>query len=95
MPFNTSMLQLFYIKLIVLTTLENLFLTNIYIYMFYSSSLLGNEVLQTNVSAPPFTLILNIIIIRRRKKIATNIYQFKDLPVLLKCPGSLSLAKLL
>lgn len=52
------MLQLFYINLIVLTTLESLFLTNIYIYMFYSSSLLGNEVLKKNVWALPFTLIL-------------------------------------
>lgn len=83
------MLQLFYINLIVLTTLESLFLTNIYIYMFYSSSLLGNEVLKKNVWALPFTLIL------KKKKITTNIYLFKDLPVLLKSPGSLRLAKLM
>jgi len=88
MPFNTSMLQLFYINLIVLTTLEGLFLANIYIYMFYSSSLLGNEVLKKNVSALPLTLILNT------KKMTTNTYLFKDLTVLLKSPGNLSLPKL-
>lgn len=45
-PFYTSALQLFYIKLTVLTAFESLFLTKIYIYMFYSSSLLDNEVLK-------------------------------------------------
>lgn len=70
-----------------------MFLTNIYIYMFYSSSLLGNEVLK-NVSELPFTLILK----KKKyikKKITTNTYLFKDLPVLFKFPGSLSLAKLM
>lgn len=89
MPFNTSVLQLFYINLIVLTTLESFFLTNIYIYTFHSSSLLGNEVPKKNVSALPFTLIL------KKKGITTNTYLFEDLLVLLKSPGSLSLAKLM